>query len=364
MRLSIGSRLVGAGLFSALVGLSTGLSGCVELHYLAHLGVGELGVQGGAEPIEAVLNSGRLTDEEGEQLRRAVRARDFAGEVIGLSVGDSYQMFYDSGDDPSQWSLSVSEATRAAPITWDFPIVGTSESLSFYDEELLNYYAARFDQTGYDVYTYEVAAYSTLGILNDPVRSTMLGYGPITLAEVMIHELTHNTIFRPGDPVFNESLATYVGRTGAIQFLAVEFGADSGWPETAAAYYADSDRVDAFMISFYESLVDYYAQPLGELALLRGRAAFFAAAGERFASEVQPELFYPELFSRYTNLPVNNAWVLLNRRYGFDLDVFAAVHAATGFEWSATLDVFRGAAGASGSPFDYLRDWLAANAGS
>jgi predicted aminopeptidase len=52
----------------------------------------------------------------------------------------------------------------------------------------------------------------------------MLADGPGELANTIIHELTHGTIFVPDSMTFNENLATFIGNRGAEAFLKYQFG--------------------------------------------------------------------------------------------------------------------------------------------
>jgi predicted aminopeptidase len=334
--------------------------GCEGVFYVTHLASGQLGIQGGTEPITAVLESGRLTDDEQAKLELMVKARQFAADEMGLNVGGSYATFYDTQGDPLAWNLSAARRDALVPVTWTFPIVGEVPYLAFFDEAYLRREEQRLLDQGYDTETYELDAYSTLGVFEDPVRSTMLRRGSLSLVETVIHELLHNTVWRPNETVFNESLATFVGRQGAIAFLAAEFGEDSGWPDVARAFYADLESVNAFLLELYAELEAYYAQDIPAGQKIAGREAVFQAARERFTSEVLPTLSFPESFGGYADLPTNNAWMLANYRYNLDLDVIEAVYIANGTDWRAALDVFGAAAAAPGDPFQYLRDWLAA----
>jgi predicted aminopeptidase len=335
------------------------LAGCEPLAYVAHVAQGQLSIQGQADPIDDVLASGRLSDEEEEKLRLVVSARQFAVETIGLDAGDSYTTFYDTAGDPLAFNLSAAHRDALTPYVWAFPIVGEVPYLGFFDEEYLRRVEQMYIDAGLDTYTYELDAYSTLGLFADPVRSPMLQRGVLSLAETVIHELLHNTIWRTDATTFNESLATFVGRTGAVQFLREEFGDDSGWPEVATAYYADLDAVNAFLLELYHELDAYYAQPLSAAEKIAGREAVYQAGRERFVDEVLPTLNYPDVFAGYAELPTNNAWMLGHYRYNLDLAVFEAVYKAVGEDWPAALNVFRAAAAAPDDPFDYLRAWLA-----
>lgn len=344
----------------ALVALSPlGLLGCEGVPYVLHLAEGQFRVQGRVERIDDVLASGRLSQEDADKLRLVVKARQFAVDVIGLTAGRSYTTFYDTAGDPLAWNLSAARQDRLVPTTWRFPVVGEVPYLSFFDADYLRRYERQLIDEGHDTSTYELDAYSTLGLFDDPVRSTMLRRGTLSLVDTIIHELLHNTIYRAGDANFNESLATFVGRQGAVEFLRGEYGEDSNWPCVATAFYADTDAVNAFLLELYADLAVFYAQPISRDEKIAGREAVFQAARARFVGEVQPPLNYPDVFGYLAELPTNNAWVLSHYRYNLSLDVFADVYAAAGRDWRASLAVYRAAATAAGDPFEYLRNWLA-----
>jgi len=335
------------------------LAGCDGLVYVAHVAQGQFAVQGDVEPIDDVLGSGRLTEEEETKLRLIVKARDFAEQTIGLNAGASYTLFYDTEGDPLAFNLSAARRDALIARTWTFPVIGEVPYLSFFDESYMRLIEQQVIDEGYDTLTYELDAYSTLGVFDDPVRSPMLRRGTLSLVETVIHELLHNTIWRVNATVFNESLATFVGRRGAVEFLRTEFGEDSGWPQLATDLYADTDVVNAFLQELYSELQTFYASPLSPEAKVAEREAIFEGTRQRFTETILPTLHYPDAFAHNADLPTNNAWVLANYRYNLDLGLMADVHAATGEDWGRTLGVFRSAAEAAGDPFAYLRSWLA-----
>ena len=170
------------------------LCGCDGLFYVSHVVQGQLSIQGNLESIDNVLASGRLSGEEQEKLELVVSAREFAVEHIGLHAGDSYTRYYDTSGDPLAFNLSAAQADALESRTWRFPFIGEVPYLAFFDEDYMRQEEQKLADQGYDVFTYELDAYSTLGLFADPVRSPMLRRGNLSLSETIIHELLHNTV--------------------------------------------------------------------------------------------------------------------------------------------------------------------------
>ena len=342
-------------------------TGCVDsnflpaLEYVSHVAAGQSGVVVNTESIDDAKNSGRLIEEQIAKLDLAVRAREYAVNQMGLKGDNAYTTFLDTGDAPLAYNLTAAYQDRLEPLTWTFLIVGTLPYLAFFDEDYLLEYEQQLIDAGFDTMTYELDAYSTLGVFEDPIRSPMLRRNVVSLSDTIIHELLHNTIYANSSVTFNESMATFVGRTGALEFIEIEYGPDSTVETFARNYYADLDKINAFLFRFRTRAQAYYAQELSSAELIAGREEFFAAARQEFADEILPTLNYPDSYTFYAEFPTNNAWLLANFRYNLNLDQFEEVFAALDGDWSATLDVFRAAARSSGNPFDYLESWLAEN---
>jgi predicted aminopeptidase len=349
--------------FTLLTALALPLvTGCDSLPYLAQLAEGQLASQSRTVPVEDVLGTGQLTADEEAKLRLLLDARAYAVDTMGLNAANSYTLFDDNAGSPVAWNLSAARQDALVAKTWTFPFVGEVPYLSFFDKNMLDAAEADLKAQGYDTMTYELDTYSTLGILENPVRAAMLHRGTLSLSDTVIHELLHNTVWRANATSFNESLATFVGRQGAINFLEAKYGAASGWGQFARDYYADGDKVNTFLFQFYNDLATYYSQTtLSSADKIAGRETIFQAARDRFTNVVQPTLVNGNSYSYYGQFPTSNAWVLANYRYNLDLSVFADVYAANGGDWSKTIAVFRAAAEAAGDPYDYLRTWLTEN---
>jgi predicted aminopeptidase len=81
----------------------------------------------------------------------------------------------------------------------------------FYERNDAEAEAKRLKALGYDVIVRKVDNFSTLGFFKDPVYSFLTSYSPGEIANLIIHEQAHATLFVKGQSDFNEEFATFVG---------------------------------------------------------------------------------------------------------------------------------------------------------
>ncbi|HOB75975.1 MAG TPA: aminopeptidase [Phycisphaerae bacterium] len=329
------------------------VAGCGDT-YIGSVILGELRLLASVRPVEEALNDPNLAEEKRLKLAFVVRARDYAQNVVGLHVGGSYQTFADLGDRSLAWNLSASRRDAFDPYIWRFPLAGSLPYIGFFDLDQAKAERDRLVAKGYDTLIYEIDAYSTMGQLPDPITSALLRRDFDSLAETVIHELTHNTIYTFDDITFNESLATFVGRTAGLDFLAQEFGPDAPEIEQARLNYEDQDRFQVFLREMRDGLAAIYETDLSFDEKIAQREAYIAASQQRFAEEVLPFMHNQAGYQGYTSFPFNNAFILAHVRYNSGQDAFAAVYEQVGRNWAEALQIFRQAA-ASENPMEHLR---------
>src|SRR5690606_26585193 len=107
----------------------------------------------------------------------------------------------------------------------------------------------------------------------------------------VIHELTHNTIYLPGQAGFNESFATFVGDRGAAAFFCDREGEAAARCTLARDAWYDTLIFGAFLEDFVHRLETLYArEDLPRDSILRMRQDVFADAKTRFERDVVPRL--------------------------------------------------------------------------
>jgi len=335
-------------------------AGCnVDFGYLIPAAAGQLKLIQETVPIEEAVASGELTAEQVGKLELIQDVRSYAGSVVGLTIENNYTMFYDAGDMPVAINLSASRKDELSPKLWSFPVVGTVPYLGYFDPNAAMERRKQLESEGWDVFAYEIDAYSAIGFFPNPVLSPMLDRDDVNLVETVMHELLHATIWRANDTPFNESLATFVGRRGAEAYFADRFPNQDAFIDGALEQFEDIDLFTAYMLQVVGDLDDYYNSGLTSSKRIAGRDSVIQAAAMRFDRDVLPLMNHPEPYAWVADqLPVNNAWFLGIRRYNLDLDVFDAVFDASGGDWGMSLALFRQAA-SQPAPYEFLRAKLA-----
>jgi len=344
--------------FVAVASLTILLSGCgFDIGYVLSAASGQFDLLRDSVSIPEAINGGGFTEAELDKLQLIQDARAYARDTIGLNVGNHFTLFYDSEGQPVAFNISASQKDAFVPQTWWFPFVGTVPYLGFFELANAETLRDRLAAQGFDVWMYEIDAYSLLDFFPTVLLSPMLKRSEINLVDVVFHELLHSTVWRAGDTTFNESLATFVGRTAAIEFLSDRHPDDPELIQTAVEHFEDTDRFHDFMLSLFSELDAHYASDLSSEGKIAGREAIYRTGRDRFADEVQPLMNNPDRYDWVQNVPTNNAYMLGIRRYNLDLEVFEHVFAATGGDWAESLELFRSAADRS-APYDFLQDWL------
>ncbi|HEU0015524.1 MAG TPA: aminopeptidase [Longimicrobium sp.] len=288
-------------------------------------------------PITSIVADTATDWETREKLMLVLQARQFAADTLGLNAGKSYTLFSRVDSDTLVMVLSAAYKDRFQPHTWWFPVVGRVPYKGYFDFGDAERARRKLEARGYDTYLRPSAAFSTLGWFNDPLLSTLLRYDQVSLANTVIHEIFHNTFFAPGQAVFNESLANFVGGRGAIEFFCRRDGAEARTCRVATSAWRDDLTFGAFLEGMVAELEALYARPdLTSGQKIAERERVFAAAQRRFADEVRPRLEV-DGFTGFTREPLNNATLIARRIYYRRLDLFERVFQSRGGDFQRTL---------------------------
>ena len=224
---------------------------------------GQIAIIQGAVPVEEVLADPSFPDSLKTKILLIDAVRSYAIDSLGLTNSQNYTTFYDQQGKTSLWNLSACEPYSLTPKTWSFPFLGSFPYKGFFDLEKAKEERNELKSEGYDTRIRPVGGWSTLGWFSDPILSNMLLRSEGKLANLIIHELTHSTLFVKDDIEFNENLASFIGDQGAHLFLEATYGKGSAELEDYILGQEDSNQLINHMI-YATGLLDQLYQSFPE----------------------------------------------------------------------------------------------------
>lgn len=213
--------------FILLVFLASGVLYGDMISYGVQQGIGQFKILYNAVPIEDLLKDPNYPEENKEKLRLIQEIREFSLNSLGLNDSESYKKLYDQEDKPILWVLTASKPFKLEEHKWHFPFLGSLGYKGFFSKSIAIEEEEELKSINLDTDLGAVNAWSTLGYFDDPILSNMLKKKPGGLSRLIIHELTHGTLYVKGEDAFNENLATFVGDNGAILFMKSKYGNES-----------------------------------------------------------------------------------------------------------------------------------------
>ncbi len=325
-------------------------SGC----YLLKQGTYLLNYNSRSRPIEKVLAQESISGDVGVMLSMVQEIRRYAVEEIGLEDNRNYTRYLEMDRDYLVDVVSACTADSFTPYEWRFPLFGSFPYKGFYEPEDARREASRLERRGLDVWVRQVDGFSTLGFFSDPIYSFMTEYSLFALADLIIHEQTHATVFVKNEIQFSEELATFVGREGALSFLRDRYGEDSEAYRQALASLSDWSRYRDRVIELYDELDTLYRSETDSRTISAEKQRIVEDFNQRLRSEAT-ELFQSNRFRSFEGIPVNNAYILSFVRYSQDLDIFYKLYKARGGDLKATVETLKQVKKVKGSPKEYLQ---------
>jgi len=317
------------------------------------------------EPIETILTSDRISSDEREKLIVVSSARAHAIS-LGLTPGRAFTYFTRLDRDVLAWVVIGCRQDAFSPYTWWFPFVGTVPYKGFFDHEDAVAEAQTLQTKGFETSVRPTEAISTLGWFDDPVLSTTLKHDISDIANTVIHESVHSTIWVPGSVPFNETLANFVGTAGAIDLFvrqqaecrtaAIPASRCTAVDEALAATRARALRathLSLMLTALYDDLEQLYKSSHSSAEKISERVQIFQRHLGPF------RVLYPNL-NILTS--INNAELLQLKFYYTHYERFAALFEKCASSWPDFLKRIKAIAAKAKSnstdPFIELEDEL------
>ena len=221
-------------------------------------GKGQLTILWEARPIKDVMNDSAVPDSLKRKIVLVQEVRAFAIDSLGVNDSDSYRTLYDQQGRPVLWVVTACEPFSLNDKKWSFPLVGTFSYKGFFEHNRALKLREELIAQGYDTNIRTASAWSTLGFFDDPIMSNLLFRTEGSVANTIIHELTHATIFVKDNLRFNENLASFVGDKGAKAFLQYKYGEQSEPYQAYDDYRMDRKRYTEHMLRGTQQLDSLY----------------------------------------------------------------------------------------------------------
>lgn len=342
-------------LVSSLIAASLFVSGCSPL-YVLRAAIEEGKILWRREPIERLLENPGLDAEKREKFKLVLAVREYARDSLKLRVGGSYASYSYVDRSALSYVLMAAPKTDLNPHTWWFLFVGRVPYKGFFSEEAAKAEAESFHAQGYDTYIRTAPAFSTLGWFDDPLLGHLLKYDKVTLAEVIFHELLHNTFFVKGAVDFNESLANFVGNRAAILFFHDRQGEGSHEHRRAVRAWEEELEFSAFITEVARSLKDLYGKELAQEEKLWLREEIFSRSKDEWSRRIADRTTHR--FRGYIKQEVNNALIAHYLLYLKDLALFESLYEGHGKDLARLVELIGESVQDSQDPFEAVRDLL------
>ncbi len=169
--------------------------------------------------LTEVLKDTSVSAKRKDQIRQVQSIRKFASDNLKLPRNNSYTSYVELNREAISWNVIATPKYSISPIQTCFPIAGCTSYLIYFSKERAYREAEKHKKQGHDTHIIASPAYSTGGLFDDPIVSTMFNGGTISIAQVVFHELAHQKLFKKNDSAFNEAFASTIGEQGTRLWL-------------------------------------------------------------------------------------------------------------------------------------------------
>jgi predicted aminopeptidase len=311
-------------------------------------------------PIKKLENDPKTPDSLKRFFSLVKEIRTYAADSIGLSKNNNFTNYVPID---KRYLIDLVAATGKAdfvPYKWCYPIFGCWPLRGYFDSTDAKKEAFKLQQLGYDVYRGHAGAFSTLGILSDPVYSFMKNYSLYHIANLIIHEQTHTVVYVKNQADFSEEFASFVGAQGALAFIRSTYGETSDQYTKSVKTSHDIDAYYRCVRTLYKTLSGYYDGNLSFDEKLRKKQE----AISRFKDSVAvnyPSIFQTQDYHWIEKADINNAFIGLDMTYTLDLDLFYRLYHKQNDDLQASITVIKNIAKKKGNCRDNLKELVAEN---
>ncbi|VVO09825.1 aminopeptidase [Pseudomonas fluorescens] len=304
------------------------LNGCASVSYYGQLASGQLQLLRAREPVSSVIADPGRDQQLRAHLTQSQKARTFASQHLHLPDNQSYRLYADIGRPFVVWNVFATPEFSLTPQNHCFPIAGCVAYRGYYSQSAARGEAALQRLQGMDVSIGGVEAYSTLGWFNDPIISSMMGWGDERLATLIFHELAHQRLYVKDDTEFNESFASFVEQEGTRQWRAFR-----GLAPDDGVQVQRREQFLQLILDTRGQLEWLYSLPLPSEQMRQRKAATFERLRSDYRLLRDSQWAGDNRYDAWINAPMNNARLLPFGLYDQRVPAFAVLFRQVGGDW-------------------------------
>ena len=307
-----------------IIGVAVLLGSC----YVSQQGAHFLSLQLSARDPDRLRERGRITPSEVALVELVADIRAFGQDRLGLKLDRNYTRLIQTDRSHVVDVVSAAGELTFERKTWWFPIVGRVPYRGYYRLRGARRLAKRLDRNGWDVIVRPAGAFSTLGYFRDPLYSFMADYSVARMAELILHESAHATVWIASNAQFNEEFATLVGRKGAEVYLADRFGTESQHLIEYRAEQADAAVFRTDVLALRDRLQAEFTAAATEEAARQAKARAYRDFQAAFRDPHYQRRYRSDVYRAYAEREINNAFVDLFVTYENEIELHSRVLAA------------------------------------
>jgi len=304
------------------------LNGCTSASYYSQLASGQMQLLQAREPVSSVIADPARDQKLRTHLEQSQKARTFASQQLHLPENQSYRLYADIGRPFVVWNVFATPEFSLKPVNHCFPIAGCVAYRGYYSQSAARGAAALQRLQGMDVSIGGVEAYSTLGWFNDPIISSMMGWGDERLATLIFHELAHQRVYVKDDTEFNESFATFVEQEGTRQWRAYRH-----LPADNNAQAHQREQFTELVLKTRTRLEKLYTLPLPTEQMRQRKAAEFERLRSEYRQLRDSQWAADKRYDAWIYAPMNNARLLPFGLYDQWVPAFTALFHQENGDW-------------------------------
>ncbi len=327
------------------------LSSC----YYVTQGYNLLNTYSKAEKIDKIIKKENLPKDEKELLLLVKDIKKYAVNTLGLKKNKNYTKYIQHKRNYLVDVVYACKTDSFDQYQWNYFIMGKMPYKGFFNIEKAKKEAAKLDGNDYDIYIGKVQAFSTLGILSDPIFSFMKSYTVYELADTIFHEQTHATIFLKKYIDFNENLANYIGNKGALQFIKDNYGMDSELYINTINLINDSIKYRELMNNLYNELSEVYNQNISKKEKLNFKKNIINNWKIKFKNNYEKN-FITNAYNNVPNLKINNSYITIFRTYTKDVSIFNELYEKCDNDLIKFIEIIKGLKKYKGDPQVYIKN--------